>query len=398
MPLDAERYWFRLHHLLLDYLRARHRTTGEDLSALHARASVAFERDGDPLEAVRHAVLADDITRAARLIERTGGWALVLFGGTVRMRALLNLLPLSRIGEFPRVQVFQAFLAVKDGELARGQRLFEAVVASGAAAKDPALARDQLIVGHLIGRYADYPVAAGELEALYHEIDALPATDDIARATLLNTACLLAFGTGNMRAALEAAQRAVKEMRRIGSVLGLNYCLIHLGLAQFHLGERREAEATWREAAAMAEENFGADSGLKSIADVHLAVALHARGDVGAAAQLLEGALGHVETTDGWLDLYAEGYEAAIANAVARGRGVPRGRFDRTHEAHRRRARPAAARRSRAGLQGASRRHERKHNARLAGGVVEIQAHDLARTPRRRDIACSARACGAPRQ
>ena len=319
VPLDAERYWFRLHHLLLDYLRARHRTTGEDLSALHARASVAFERDGDPLEAVRHAVLADDITRAARLIERTGGWALVLFGGTVRMRALLNLLPLSRIGEFPRVQVFQAFLAVKDGELARGQRLFEAVVASGAAAKDPALARDQLIVGHLIGRYADYPVAAGELEALYHEIDALPATDDIARATLLNTACLLAFGTGNMRAALEAAQRAVKEMRRIGSVLGLNYCLIHLGLAQFHLGERREAEATWREAAAMAEENFGADSGLKSIADVHLAVALHARGDVGAAAQLLEGALGHVETTDGWLDLYAEGYEAAIANAVARG-------------------------------------------------------------------------------
>ena len=108
-------------------------------------------------------------------------------------------------------------------------------------------------------------------------------------------------------------------MRRIGSVLGLNYCLIHLGLAQLHLGERREAEATWREAAAMAEENFGADSGLKSIADVHLAVALHARGEVGAAAQLLDGALGHVETTDGWLDLYAEGYEAAIANAVARG-------------------------------------------------------------------------------
>ncbi len=319
VPLDAERYWFRLHHLLLDYLRARHRTNGEDLRGLHARASVAFERDGDPLEAVRHAVLADDVTRAARLIERTGGWALVLFGGTVRMRALLNLLPLSRIGEFPRVQVFQAFLAVKDGELARGLRLFEGVVASGAAAKDPALARDQLIVGHLIGRYADHPVAAGELEALYREVDALPPTDDIARATLLNTACLLAFGTGDMRAALEAAHRAVKEMRRIGSVLGLNYCLIHLGLAQLHLGERREAEATWREAAAMAEENFGADSGLKSIADVHLAVALHARGEVGAAAQLLDSALEHVETTDGWLDLYAEGYEAAIANTHARG-------------------------------------------------------------------------------
>jgi LuxR family maltose regulon positive regulatory protein len=102
-------------------------------------------------------------------------------------------------------------------------------------------------------------------------------------------------------------------------LLGLNYCLLHLGLAQLHLGERREAEATWREAAAMAEENFGADSGLKSIADVHLAVALHARGEVGQAAKLLHEALPHVETTDGWLDLYAEGFETATANAIARG-------------------------------------------------------------------------------
>ena len=39
VPLDAERYWFRLHHLLLDYLRARHRTNGEDLRGA-ARACV----------------------------------------------------------------------------------------------------------------------------------------------------------------------------------------------------------------------------------------------------------------------------------------------------------------------------------------------------------------------
>ena len=104
VPLDSERFWFRLHHLLLDYLRARQRASGEDRGALHARASVWFERHGDPLEAVRHAVLAGDVPRAAQLIERTGGWEMVLFGGTVRMRALLGLLPLQRIGEFPRVQ------------------------------------------------------------------------------------------------------------------------------------------------------------------------------------------------------------------------------------------------------------------------------------------------------
>lgn len=319
VPLDAERFWFRLHHLLLDYLRARHREDAADLPGLHGRASASFERNGDLLEAVRHAVLADDVPRAARLIERAGGWEMVLFGGTVRMRALLSLLPKDRIAEFPRIQLFQAFLAAKDGEPARALRLFEAATAAGAAAQDPAVARDQLVVGHLIGRYADTPVGPDDLAAAYGQAESLPPSDDAARAAVLNTACLVAFAIGDMPATLEACHRAIREMRRIGSVLGLNYCLLHLGLAQLHRGERREAEATWREAAAMAEENFGADSGLKSIADVHLAVALHARGDVAAAAARLEEALGHVESTDGWLDLYAEGYAVAIANALARG-------------------------------------------------------------------------------
>jgi LuxR family transcriptional regulator, maltose regulon positive regulatory protein len=319
VPLDQERYWFRLHHLLLDFLRARHRERGGDLRALHARAVAWFERHGELHEAVRHAVLADDVPRAAALVERTGGWEMVLFGGAVRMRALLGVLPAGRLAEFPRVQLFQAFVITKDGELARGLRLYQQVAAAHGGTADPALARDLLVVGHLIGRYADRPVAAGELDALYREIDALPATDDAARAALLNTACLLALGTGDMPATLAACTRAAREMRRIGSVLGLNYCLLHLGLTQLHLGERREAEATLTEAAAMAEENFGADSGLKAIADVHLALALHARGEVAAAAARLDGSLRQVEAADGWVDLYAEGYGVAIANALARG-------------------------------------------------------------------------------
>lgn len=318
IPLDEERFWFRLHHLLLDYLRARQRERGADMRQLHARAADWFEQNGDLQRAVSHSVQAGDLPRAARLIERTGGWELVLFGGADRMRALLGCLPADRVPEFPRVQAYQAFLAAKDGELSRGLRLYEVAAASSGNTCDAALARDVLVVGHLLGRYADRPVAATDLEALYREIESLPQSDDAARAALLNTACLVALGTGDMQATLVACTRAIREMRRIGSVLGLNYCLLHLGLTQLHLGERREAEATWREAASLAEENFGADSGLKAIADIYLALALHARGDVAEAAARLSASLAHVESADGWLDLYAEGYEVAVANALAR--------------------------------------------------------------------------------
>jgi LuxR family maltose regulon positive regulatory protein len=319
VPLDQERYWFRLHHLLLDYLRSRRRQRGDDLRQLHARAASWFERHGELHEAVRHAVLAGDVPRAAAMVQRTGGWELVLFSGTVRMRALLGVLPADRLAEFPRVQLYQAFLAAKEGELARGLRLYDAVSHASRDSGDAELARDRLVVGHLLHRYADRPVSRGDLDSLYAQFETLPASDDAARAALLNTACLIAFGTGDMPAALDACTRAAREMRRIGSVLGLNYCLLHLGLTQLHLGERREGEATLSEAVSMAEENFGADSGLKAIADVHLALALHARGEIAAAAERLDGSLAQVESSDGWLDLYAEGYEVAIANSFARG-------------------------------------------------------------------------------
>jgi len=319
VPLDGDRYWFRLHHLLLDYLRVRRRERGELASGLHVRAAHWFESNGRVLDAVRHSVLAEDVARAAALIERTGGWELALFGGTSMMRALLGALPSNRIHEFPRVQLYRAFLAAKDGDLSLGLRLYNDVAASARPHADPALDRDLLIVGQLLHRYADGPADVGDLVALYREYDALPPTDEAARATLLNSACLVALRLGSMPDAIEACTRAVREMRHIGSVLGLNYCLFHLGLVQLHQGDRREAEATLREAAAMAEENFGADSGLKAIAEVYLSLALHARGDIAGAAARLDASLAQVETADGWLDLYAEAYEVAIANAIARG-------------------------------------------------------------------------------
>lgn len=322
VPLDVERYWCRLHHLLLDYLRARQRQRGADLRELNARAASWFEHHGDLHEAVRHAVLADDLPHAAALVERTGGWEMVIFGGAVRMRALLGLLPPERLAEFPRVQLYRAFMAAKDGDLANGLRLFEAVRTVHRDTANAALARDLLVVDLLIARYADRPVAAGDLETLYARFAELPSTDDAARAALLNSSVLIALCIGDMQATLAAGVRSVREMRRIGSVLGLNYCLLHLGLAQLHIGERREAEATWREAAALAEENFGADSGLKAIAEIYLGLGLHARGDIAGAGDRFDRFLGQVEIGDGWLDLYAEAYEAAIANALARGHGT----------------------------------------------------------------------------
>ncbi len=325
VPLDDARQWYRLHPLLADYLRDRlHQQDPMMERQCHARASDWFEANGMVRDAVRHAASAGDVGRAAQLVERTGGWELVLFGGAGLMRALLAEIPPQHLPDYPRVELFRAFLDAKEGSVVDARRRYdEARAVVGRRGPIPAVSdpvgRDLHIVGHLLARYEDRPVDSGALAAIYSDIHALGPADTFGRATLLNTACLLGLGVGEMRAAHEACDRAVREMRSLGSVLGFNYCALHLGLVSLHLGHRREAEATFREALELAEENFGADSGLRAVSDIHLAVALVARGDISGAVQLFDRSLEHIEAYDGWLDVYAEGYAAAISTALNTG-------------------------------------------------------------------------------
>lgn len=325
VPLDETGAWYRLHPLLAGYLRDRLRRRGPSIETrCHALASAWFESKNMTLEAVRHAAAAGDVARASSLIEATGGWELVNLGGAGLLRALLAEVPADQLSRYPRVELFRAFFDAKSGLLAEAQSRFNE--ASSTLIRDgthpgfatPA-ARDLLIVTHLLERYQDHPLAPGALTELYSELEMVPPADGMARSALLNTACLIGLGLGNMSAAHDACTRAVREMRALDSLLGVNYCTLHLGLVSLHLGHRREAEAMFREAVELADENFGTDSGLRALADVHLAVAIMTRGDHRGATVLLERSLPQVEAHDGWLDVYAEAYGAAVAIAFAAG-------------------------------------------------------------------------------
>jgi LuxR family maltose regulon positive regulatory protein len=101
VPLDEAREWYRLHPLLADYLRERlHLLDPKVERQCHARASVWFEQHGVIRDAVRHAAAAGDIDRAASLIERTGGWELIVFGGAGLLRALLAEIPSNRLAAY----------------------------------------------------------------------------------------------------------------------------------------------------------------------------------------------------------------------------------------------------------------------------------------------------------
>ena len=70
VPLDDRRRWYRYHQLFADVLRAHLVDEQPDrVPDLHRRASEWYEQNGERSEAIRHAMAAGDIARAADLVE-----------------------------------------------------------------------------------------------------------------------------------------------------------------------------------------------------------------------------------------------------------------------------------------------------------------------------------------
>lgn len=326
VPLDADGSggWFRYHHLLQEYLRDElAREHAGLLPELHARAARWFEARGFLTEAVRHARLGGDLPSAARLVESAGGWSLILSGGIGLLRNLLQNFPEESFIRYPRLGISRVYLHIKDGELAQARRLLHRIPGADrpleVIREQPDFARDALIIGSLLAGYEDAAPTAEGLAALRGVIDGMPGDDQIGCGALRTVEAVQLLHLGDLAGTERAGRLALRHMSAAGSVLGLAYCLFHLGQSAFHRGLRREAEATYREAMAIAADNFGADSGLKAVAAVLLAEVLHEAGQGDEALSLIGPALAQIETADGWLDIYASGYRVAAALQLARG-------------------------------------------------------------------------------
>jgi len=70
VPLDEERCWYRYHHLFAVLLHQRLRQTqANKLPALHLQSSEWYEYNEVADQAIEHALRAEDLERAAHLIE-----------------------------------------------------------------------------------------------------------------------------------------------------------------------------------------------------------------------------------------------------------------------------------------------------------------------------------------
>ncbi len=154
IPLDNQRHWYRYHHLFGELLRHRlkqNSATGE-ITALHIRASEWYEANLMAFEAFQHAVDANDVPRAERLVESK---EMALHLRTVAMPVLdwLNSLPKDVRDASPRLWVRAATLALMAG---RTSTVEQAIAGAEAACKTPNRCRDSRLDGQIACAKATY--------------------------------------------------------------------------------------------------------------------------------------------------------------------------------------------------------------------------------------------------
>ncbi len=216
VPLDADRSWFRYHHLFGDVLQARLLAEHPDeVPELHERASAYYESLGFDSDAVRHALAAEDFDRAARLIEV--GMSEV---SRTRQDALLaswaRALPDSVVRRNPVLSILSGWASLAAGDLdALESRLDDAEAALDEGAEHPDLA----------ATWADTD-----------DLRTAPATISVYRASLAQARGDTDGTVRHARRVMELAGPEDHFLRGAGGGF--------LGLAAFAAGDVQEAQTT----------------------------------------------------------------------------------------------------------------------------------------------------------
>ena len=279
VPLDGQRRWYRYHHLFADVLNAHllDERPGE-APELHRRASNWFTEQHDSEAAIRHALAAGDVDRAAELVElavpelrRRRGEALIRrWAGELPPEAVRNRPVLA-------ICIVGALMASNEFEGAR-QRLDDVEPLIAGRGEDVVIV-DEAEFARLPAVIETYRAAlaliAGDLaETMSH---AQMATEKAANDDLLSIAAasalsgLASWAQGDLNAAHHGYSTAANHLGRAGYVADVLGCTITLADIQLTQGRLRVARRTVENALDLIEHSRGTDV-LRGSADMHVAL------------------------------------------------------------------------------------------------------------------------------
>jgi len=245
VPLDAERRWYRYHHLFADLLRQRLQQSSSAANAvefggiteLHIRASEWYESNGLELDAFHHATSARDYERAERLVEGKG-MPLHFRGAVAPVLNWLESLPHPVLDRWPRLWTAFASTLLVTGQTTRVEPALKSAETALQTTEPDEKIRD--LVGRIAAIRATVAASRNQVETVIAQSHlALEYLHPNNLAFRTSTAWKLGY-CYRLQGDLAAASQAYSEVISIGKASG-NF-VFTLG-AIIGLGGVHEAEA-----------------------------------------------------------------------------------------------------------------------------------------------------------
>jgi LuxR family maltose regulon positive regulatory protein len=299
IPLDDARRWWRYHHLFADLLGnlLRQERSGDEIRALHQRASLWFEGQGLAGDAIHHALGAGDWERAAVLIEDAARKTMV-HGSLSQLGRWLDALPAETVEARLRLQVYRAWALSLSGQTELANAVLRKV--DGLLADRPRTDDDRALRGEVaamltsIASQHEPPsaVIAQAQEALTY----LPLEDRLSRARV-SVALATAYAyTDALDMAMEILQEAQDLALEAGNpFLSAAASEMLAGLQIYHLGQLRAAAQSLHQLLARGVTADSRPLPYTGTAHALLAEVYLEQNDLDRAARLLEQGIALIE-------------------------------------------------------------------------------------------------------
>jgi LuxR family maltose regulon positive regulatory protein len=275
IPLDRERTWFRLHHLLSDVLRAELLRTEPEVAALVRRRAAAWYADHDqPETALEYAMAAEDVDVAAGLVMRIGQ-AVMNAGRTDTVHRWFDWFDARSAGmERPRLAAMAVLAFASGGDSERAEHWAEIADRAISPVDEReiglmAISRAVLMRSGVTGLVEDAELAAATVP-----------DDDPWRVLVLAVQGIGAALSGDAERAGATLDAAIERWDR-GSVANAAVCaaLVQSAVLAIERGDRATAEAHARKARGVLIANGMTEQGVAAAVDAldaRLAMSHHA--------------------------------------------------------------------------------------------------------------------------
>lgn len=323
-PLDESEEWHRLHGLLAAFLRRQLRRMARERERdLHRFAAEWFQANGHPTEAVRHAHACGDREFAAAVVERAGAFRLSMHQGVSVLR--LEAEPPGRAHEYPLLTLGQIYLKAQDGrfEEARAQfnhlraatHDFQSLRASGRETDVDSLVD---VLDMVLRVYEDQAMDAPEIDILERHLEQAMDNDPVMLASLASILCVAYSSCGRVRDAYAIGELGLGSLRHHRADHVLFYLHMQQATVTLMLGRPKESILHIEHAQSVSRRAFGERGHGDAIVDVLRGVLYYENNDLDVAARVLAGSLRHETLLNGWFELYANGFSAAVDLAALR--------------------------------------------------------------------------------